>query len=155
MVVISSFEEFASYIGKELGTSEYLTITQEQINRFADATLDHQWIHIDPVRAATESPFKSTIAHGYLTISVIPYLWEQIADIRNIKMLINYGIESLRFGQPVLAGDQVRLKVTLQNITNLRGIAKAELSVEMEIKDKPKPAFTGVLQFLYHFNPQA
>lgn len=155
MVVISSFEEFAGYIGRELGVSEYLTISQEQITRFADATLDHQWIHIDPARAAVESPFKSTIAHGYLTISVIPYLWEQIADIRNIKMLINYGIESLRFGQPVLAGDQVRLKVVLQNITNLRGIAKAELSVEMEIKDKPKPAFSGVLQFLYHFNPPA
>lgn len=155
MVVISSFEEFAQYAGKELGVSGYLTITQEQINQFADATLDHQWIHIDPARASVESPFKSTIAHGYLTISVIPHLWDQIAEIRNIKMLINYGIESLRFGQPVLAGDQVRLKVTLQNITNLRGIAKAELSVEMEIKDKPKPAFTGVLQFLYHFNPPA
>lgn len=155
MVVISSFEEFSTYIGKELGVSEYLTIAQERINQFADATLDHQWIHTDPERATRETAFKSTIAHGYLTISVIPYLWEQIADIRNVKMLINYGIQDLRFGQAVLAGDSVRLKVSLQNITNLRGIAKAELHVEMEIKDRPKPAFTGVLQFLYHFNPPA
>ena len=152
MVVIQSFDEFASFIGKELGVSQYLTISQERINQFADATLDHQWIHTDPERAAKETAFQSTIAHGYLTISVIPYLWEQIADIRNVKMLINYGIQELRFGHPVLAGDQLRLKVSLLNITNLRGIAKAELSVEMEIRDRPKPAFTGTLQFLYHFH---
>ncbi|MFM7194908.1 MAG: MaoC family dehydratase, partial [Bacteroidota bacterium] len=125
------------------------------INKFADATLDHQWIHTDPARAATESPFKSTIAHGYLTVSVIPYLWEQIADIRNVRMLINYGMEKMRFNQPVLANDEVRLRVKLINIANLRGIAKAELEITMEIKDRPKPAFTGVLQFLYHFNQGA
>jgi acyl dehydratase len=152
MVLINNFKEFEAFSGKELGVSDYLKITQEQINRFAEATLDHQWIHTDPERAASETAFKSTIAHGYLTISVIPYLWEQIADIRNIKMLINYGIEKLRFNQPVLSGNEVRLRVKLLNIANLRGIAKAELEVIMEIKDNPKPAFTGVLQFLYHFN---
>ncbi|MFM8346850.1 MAG: MaoC family dehydratase [Bacteroidota bacterium] len=155
MVVISSFSEFETWIGKELGVSDYLPITQERINKFADATLDHQWIHTDPARAATESPFKSTIAHGYLTVSVIPYLWEQIADIRNVRMLINYGMEKMRFNQPVLVNDKVRLRVKLINIANLRGIAKAELEITMEIKDRPKPAFTGVLQFLYHFNPGA
>lgn len=155
MVVISSFSEFETWIGKELGVSDYLAITQERINKFADATLDHQWIHTDPARAATESPFRSTIAHGYLTVSVIPYLWEQIADIRNVRMLINYGMEKLRFNQPVLVNDEVRLRVKLINIANLRGIAKAELEITMEIKDRPKPAFTGVLQFLYHFNPGA
>jgi acyl dehydratase len=153
MVLINNFKEFEAYSGKELGVSEYLKITQEQINRFAEATLDHQWIHTDPERAAAETAFKSTIAHGYLTVSVIPYLWEQIADIRNIKMLINYGIEKLRFNQPVLSGNEVRLRVKLLNIANLRGIAKAELEVTMEIKDNAKPAFTGVLQFLYHFHP--
>jgi acyl dehydratase len=152
MVLINNFKEFEAFSGKELGVSDYLKITQEQINRFAEATLDHQWIHTDPERAASETAFKSTIAHGYLTISVIPYLWEQIADIRNVKMLINYGIEKLRFNQPVLSGNEVRLRVKLLNIANLRGIAKAELEVIMEIKDNPKPAFTGVLQFLYHFN---
>lgn len=155
MVVISSFSEFETWTGKELGVSDYLPITQERINKFADATLDHQWIHTDPARAATESPFKSTIAHGYLTVSVIPYLWEQIADIRNVRMLINYGMEKLRFNQPVLVNDEVRLRVKLITITNLRGIAKAELEITMEIKNKPKPAFTGILQFLYHFNPVA
>ncbi|MFZ9982422.1 MAG: MaoC family dehydratase [Cyclobacteriaceae bacterium] len=154
MVLINNFKEFEAYTGKELGVSDYLKISQEQINLFAQATLDHQWIHTDPERAAAETAFKSTIAHGYLTISVIPYLWEQIADIRNVKMLINYGIEKLRFNQPVLSENEVRLRVKLLNIVNLRGIAKAELEVIMEIRDNPKPAFTGVLQFLYHFNPQ-
>lgn len=150
-VVIESFAEFEQYIGKELGTSEYLKITQEQINRFADATLDHQWIHIDPARAATEGPFKSTIAHGYLTLSVVPYLWDQIADIRNIKMLINYGIDNLKFNQPVLVDNEVRLRVKLHALTNLRGITKTEMNVTLEIKDNPKPAFTAMIIFLYHF----
>lgn len=151
MVVIGSFAEFETYVGKEMGTSDYLKITQEQINKFADATLDHQWIHTDPTRAATESPFKTTIAHGYLTLAVVPYLWEQIAQINNIKMLINYGIESLRFNQAVMVNSEVRLKVFLKSIVNLRGVSKAELNIELEIKDHKKPAFTATLIFLYHF----
>ncbi len=77
-LVINSYEEFESYLGKELGISEWLEIDQDRINKFADATLDHQWIHVDVERAKQESPFKSTIAHGYLTLSVLPYLWQQI-----------------------------------------------------------------------------
>lgn len=151
-VVIESFAEFEQYIGKELGMSDYLKITQDQINKFADATLDQQWIHTDPARAATEGPFKSTIAHGYLTLSVVPYLWDQIADIRNFKMLINYGIDNLKFNQPVLVNSEVRLRVKLRALTNLRGIAKTEMDVTLEIKDNPKPAFTATIIFLYHFN---
>ena len=100
-VIIGSYQDFEKYIGKEIGTSDYLEITQEMINMFADATLDHQWIHTDPERAAVESPFKKTIAHGYLTIAVAPHLWHQIADVQNIKMMINYGIEKLKFGDAV------------------------------------------------------
>jgi acyl dehydratase len=151
MVVIGSFEEFQKYIGKEMGTSGYLKVTQQQINQFADATLDHQWIHIDPKRAETESPFKTTIAHGYLALSIVPHLWDQIAEINNIKMLINYGIENLKFNQPVLVNSEVRLKVFLKSLINLRGVTKAELNIELEIKDNKKPAFTATLIFLYHF----
>ena len=151
MVIINSFEEFEKYVGKEMGISGYLKISQEQINKFADATLDHQWIHTDPKRAETESPFKATIAHGYLTLSVVPHLWDQIAEINNIKMLINYGIESLKFNQAVVVNSEVRLKVFLKSLINLRGITKAELNIELEIKDSKKPAFTGTLIFLYHF----
>ena len=150
-VVINSFEEFEAFVGKELGVSAWLKITQEQINLFADATLDHQWIHTDPARAAIESQFKKTIAHRFLTVSVIPYLWHQIAEVNNIKMLINYGIESLRFMQPVFVDNEVRMRVKLDSILNLRGIAKASLSATLEIKDNPKPAFAATIIFLYHF----
>ena len=150
-LVISSFEEFETYKGKELGVSEYLKITQEQINLFADATLDHQWIHTDPKRAEEETPFKSTIAHGYLTLSIVPHLWDQIAEFRNIKMMINYGIEKLKFNQPVMVNSEVRLRAKLHSILNLRGITKFEVAVTLEIKDNPKPSFTALLVFLYHF----
>jgi acyl dehydratase len=150
-VIINSFAEFEQHVGKELGASDYHKITQEQINLFATATLDHQWIHTDPVRAAAESKFKSTIAHGYLTLSLIPHLWDQIAEVNNISMLVNYGIEDLRFNQPVLVNQEVRLKVLLKALTNLRGIAKTEMNVALEIKENPKPAFTATIVFLYHF----
>lgn len=150
---VGSIAEFEKHVGLELGVSNYLTITQEQINKFADATLDHQWIHTDPERAA-QSHFRSTIAHGYLTLSLVPYLWEEIADIKNVKMLVNYGIEKLKFNQAVLVNSEVRLRVKLLALTNLRGIAKTEMEVTLEIKDNPKPAFTATIVFLYHFNVQ-
>ena len=150
--IINSYQDFEKYVGKELGTSDYLKITQERINLFADATLDHQWIHTDPERAKVESPFKNTIAHGYLMVSILPYLWDQIIEVHNIKMLINYGIEKLKFNQPVVVDNEVRLKVTLGSLVNLRGIAKAELKVVLEIKDSPKNALEETVIFLYHFN---
>ncbi len=150
-VIIGSFEEFEQHIGQSLGTSEYFHITQEQINIFAKATHDHQWIHTDPERAKAEGAFGNTIAHGYLTLSIVPHLWEQIVDVRNLKMMINYGIESLRFANPVLVDSEVRLAAKLKNVANLRGTVKAEVEVKLEIKDQKKPAFTGVLIFLYHF----
>jgi acyl dehydratase len=150
-LIINGFTEFQQYIGKELGASQYIKVTQEQINKFADATLDHQWIHTDPVRAAS-GPFKSTIAHGYLALSLVPYLWEEIADIRNVKMLVNYGIEKMKFNQPVLVNNEVRLRVSLKSLNDLRGITKAEMDIVMEIKDNLKPAFTATIIFLYHFN---
>ena len=151
-IVIGSHAEFEQYIGQELGVSEYLKIDQERINAFADATIDHQWIHLDSERAANEGAFGSTIAHGYLTVSLLPYLWEQIAEINNIKMMINYGIEKLKFNQPVLVNNEVRLRVKLSALADLRGITKCQLNVKLEIKDNPKPAFTGEFIFLYHFN---
>ncbi|MDR1707029.1 MaoC family dehydratase [Dysgonomonas sp.] len=151
-VIINSYQDFEQYVGKEIGTSEYLKITQDRINKFAEATLDYQWIHVDEKRAKEESPFKSTIAHGYLMVSILPYLWDQIIEVNNIKMLINYGIEKLKFNQPVIAGNEVRLNVKLASLVNLRGIAKAELKVVLEIKDSPKSALEETVIFLYHFN---
>ena len=150
-VVINSYEEFEQLVGKEIGTSGYHRITQEQIDRFADATLDHQWIHVDRERARKESPYGDTIAHGYLSISVLPYLWDQIIQVNNISMLVNYGIESLKFGQPVVVNSEVRIVAGLKSIVNLRGTAKAEVEVVLEIKDSKKHAFKGVIVFLYQF----
>ena len=151
MIVIKSHAEFESHLGKEIGVSDWHQITQEQINQFADATLDHQWIHTDTERAKTESPFKTTIAHGYLTLALIPYFWKQVADVQNLKMEVNYGIEQLKFGQAVLVNDEVRCRVSLKSIINLRGITKATLTITLEIKGQQKPAFTGDALFLYHF----
>ena len=152
MITINNYEEFEAYLGKDLGNSDWHKITQEQINKFAEATLDHQWIHTDPEKAATESPFKTTIAHGYLTLSLIPYLWKQIVSIQNLKMEINYGVEKLRFAQAVTVNSEVRLVVKLVSIANLRGITKANIGITLEIKDQKKPALTGEVVFLYHFN---
>jgi len=151
-VVIGNFEDLENYVGKEIGVSEYHQITQEQINKFAEATLDYQWIHTDPERAKVESPFKSTIAHGYLTLSLLPYLWDQIIDVQNLKLMVNYGIEKFKFGQAVLVGSRVRLKVKVNSVVNLRGTVKANIHGVLEIEGEKKPAYEGDIVFLYHFN---
>lgn len=150
-ITIRSLAELEAQAGQELGVSKPHTITQEQINQFAAATLDFQWIHTDPARAEAESPFKATIAHGYLTVSLLPYLWQQIVAIENLKMQVNYEIESLRFNQAVTVDSQVRLRAALLSVANLRGIAKARVGVTLEIEGQKKPAYTGVVTFLYHF----
>ena len=151
-LVINSYDEFAAYLGKDLGYSDWLLLDQERINLFADATLDHQWIHVDVNRAKVESPYKSTIAHGSLTLSVLPYLWDQIIEVNNIKMLVNYGMDKMRFGQPVITGSRVRLVTKLHNIQNLRGICKTEIEFKIEIENQRKPALEGIASFLYYFN---
>lgn len=149
--IINSYAEFEAFLGKEIGTSEFIEITQEQIDKFADATLDYQWIHTDPERAAQESPFKTTIAHGYLTVSMLTYLWYSIVDVRNVKMIVNYGIEKLKFQQPVLVNNKIRAIVSLHDIKNLRGVAKIQVKIVVEIEGQKKPAYDALVTFLYHF----
>lgn len=151
MLIINNFEEYQSHLAKELGVSRWHKIDQEQINKFADATLDHQWIHVDKERAESEGPFKSTIAHGYLTLSLIPYLWKQIAEVKNVKMEINYGIENLKFGQAVLVDSEVQLQAKVKSVNNLRGVIKVIIEATLLIKDHAKPAYVGDVVFLYHF----
>ncbi|AEL25489.1 MaoC family dehydratase [Cyclobacterium marinum] len=150
-LIINSFEDFQDYIGKELGVSEYHQVTQDQINLFADATIDHQWIHTDPEKAKAEGAFGGTIAHGYLTLSLVPFLWNQIVQVNNLKMMVNYGIENLRFANPVKVNDEIRMHATLANISDLRGTIKTEMKVKIEIKGEKKPALAAQLIFLYHF----
>ena len=151
-VIINSYEDFEKLIGQQIGVSEYVELTQERINLFADATLDHQWIHTDVERAQKESPFKSTIVHGYLTLSLLPYLWNQIIEVNNLKMMINYGIDKMKFGQAVLSGQSVRLSTKLQSLANLRGAVKAEIRFTMDIKETGKKALEGTAIFIYYFN---
>ncbi|NQU84563.1 MAG: MaoC family dehydratase [Mariniphaga sp.] len=151
-VVIESHEQFEKFLGKEIGVSDYLTITQEQIDKFADATLDYQWIHVDPERAKKESPFKNTIAHGYLTLSLLAYFWNAIVEVRNYKMLVNYSIDNLKFKQAVVAGSAIRARVWLNDIKNLRGITRAQMKIIVDIEGEKKPAYETLITFLYHFN---
>ena len=150
-IIITSHDELAAFLGKEIGISEYHTVTQEQINKFADATLDWQWIHVDAERAKKESPFGSTIAHGYLTLSLLTPLWLQIVDVRNVKMMVNYGIDDFRFNQSVRVNDRIRLHTSLLDIKDLRGITRAHMRAVLEIEGNKKPAFEGTILFLYHF----
>jgi acyl dehydratase len=150
-LVVNSYDEFASHLGEVIGTSEWLEISQERINLFADATIDHQWIHVDPERAKVESPYKSTIAHGYLTLSLLPHLWQELIQVNNVKMLVNYGMDQMKFGQPVLAGQRVRLTASLHEIANIRGICKAQIKFKLEIENQKKQALEGLATFLYYF----
>lgn len=151
-LIINSYSEFDQYVGKELGVSDYHKITQDQINKFAAATFIHQWIHPNTERAKEECTYGATIVSGYLGISILPYLWKQIVEVNNIKMLVNYGIKRLKFNQPVLVDSEVRVRAMLNSLINLKGITKAEVNVVLEIKDNEKPALDGSLIFLYHFS---
>ncbi len=150
-LVISSFEDFKQYLGKELGRSDYVEVTQERINLFADATLDHQWIHTDTRRAKEESPFGQTIAHGYLTLSLLPVMWSQIVEVRNLERMMNYGMDRMRFSQPVLSGQSVRLTAWMEDIQNLRGAIKTSIKFCIEVKETGKKALEGVATFIYYF----
>ena len=151
MVVVNSFEEFAAYEGRELGVSNWVELSQERIDLFADATDDHQWIHVDTERAKAESPFGQTSAHGYLTLSMIPHMWKDIIEVRNLERMMNYGIKEMRFAQPVLSGQSIRMHVDLKEVLNLRGAIKTDVHFSIEIKETGKKALEGVCTFVYYF----
>ncbi|MCD6587289.1 MAG: MaoC family dehydratase [Candidatus Fermentibacteraceae bacterium] len=149
-ILIASHADVERFDGREVGRSPWKKITQDTINAFADATSDHQWIHVDPERAAV-SPFGATIAHGFLTVSLLPALLDEIIEVQNSEMTVNYAVENLRFGTPVLVNSEVRLILTVNGLRNLRGITRVTLGVEMEIKGEKRPAYKGNIILLYHF----
>ena len=134
--------ELSQYVGKELGRSEWLTIDQQRINLFAEATGDFQFIHVDPEKAA-KTPFGSTIAHGFLTLSLIPKLMEGILVVpEGLKMAVNYGLDSVRFIQPVKVDSKVRLKVDLAEVTEKKpGQWLLKVTATLEIEGQEKPAY--------------
>ena len=154
MLTINSYKEFAAYEGKELGTSEWVLVSQERINRFADATDDHQWIHVDVEKCKAESPFGQTIAHGYLTLGMIPLMWSQIIEVNNLERMMNYGIKDMRFGQPVLSGQSIRMRVSLKDIQNLRGAVRTNVNFIIEIQETGKKAVEGIATFIYYFKKE-
>ncbi|MCJ8154178.1 MaoC family dehydratase [Chryseobacterium sp. SSA4.19] len=151
MRIINNFQEYKLLEGILVGSSPWHTIDQKQIDRFAKATLDHQWIHINEERAANESPYGSTIAHGYLTLSLIPYLWKQIASVQNVSVEVNYGIEDLRFGVPVKVNSRVSLQATIRSVKDLRGMVKVIVGATLVVENESRPAYTGDVVFLYQF----
>lgn len=150
-VIIESYEDFLPFVGKEIGTSDYVLVDQDRINLFADATLDHQWIHVDIERAKAESPFGQTIAHGYLTLSLLPVLWDQIIEVRNLERMMNYGMDKMKFAQPVLSGQSVRMITKLEEIQNLRGAIKTTIKFTIEVKETGKKTLEGLATFIYYF----
>ena len=139
--------ELESSTDRDLGTSEWETIDQRQIDLFAEATHDHQWIHVDP-EAAAQGPFGTTVAHGYLTLSMLPYFVSQVLNVTDLRMGINYGTEKIRFTAPVPVGSQVRLNATLRDSERRGEGVLYRLGIEVGIKDSEKPALVGEVLYL-------
>ncbi|MEU6643053.1 MaoC family dehydratase [Saccharomonospora sp. NPDC046836] len=139
MRIFSDLGEFTAAADERLGQSDWHTVTQEQINLFADATGDHQWIHVDPERAAT-GPFGAPIAHGYLTLSLIPMFGREIYRVEGLRMGINYGLNKVRFPQAVTVGSKIRASAELAQVTDVPQGKQAVVRWTIEIDGEPKPA---------------
>jgi len=138
MRVLDDLEELATLAGQELGTSDWLEIDQDRVNAFADATGDHQWIHVDVDRAA-DGPFGGTIAHGYLTLSLIPFLGAQVFSLETPGAKLNYGVNKVRFPSPVPVGSRIRDHVTMGEVTDLPAGKQLTLRHTVEVEGQPKP----------------
>jgi acyl dehydratase len=150
MRVFNGIDELDTAVGEHLGYSAWHTIDQEQINRFADATEDHQWIHVDPLRAAA-GPFGKPIAHGFLTLSLLSALLWEVYSVEGLDTTINYGLERVRFPAPVPVGSQVRAGVELISLDRSDTHAQARFRVAIEIRDRDKPAC--VAEWISRLNP--
>jgi acyl dehydratase len=145
---VDRLEEFHGLVGKQIGYSEWQTITQERVNLFADATDDHQWIHVDP-EAAKAGPFGGPIAHGYLTLSLGPVLLQKILAIPGMTYGINYGANKVRFPSPVPVGAELRMGVTVAGAEEVGGGMQVVFDLVFEIKDAPKPACVAQVVYRY------
>jgi acyl dehydratase len=143
--IIKTLGELQGFAGREIAVTDWLEITQERINQFADATDDHQWIHTNPERAQRESPYGTTIAHGFLTLSLVPQFLKEAVQLGDLRMAINYGLNRVRFPSAVLAGSRIRARITLQSIRQLQSLREVAdsteavfaIAIESEGSDKP------------------
>ena len=150
MTTTIAFEDLKSLAGGSLGAGRWLEVDQARIDAFADATGDHQWIHVDPERAK-DGPFGGPIAHGYLTLSLVIPLWTELLDVTGVTTKINYGLNRVRFPAPVPAGSRIRLTGTLTDVTEIAGGVQVTADLTVEIENRAKPAC--VLQGIFRFHP--
>ncbi|MBB6414803.1 MaoC family dehydratase [Streptomyces massasporeus] len=147
-ITVNGLDELKKLAGSDLGTSEWIEVTQERIDTFADATGDHQWIHVDPERAK-EGPFGAPIAHGYLTLSLFIPLFTELLDVQGVTTKVNYGLNKVRFPSPVKAGSHIRLTAKLAEVEEVPGGVQITVEGAIEIEGATKPA--AVLQSLSRF----
>ena len=145
--VFDTLDDFIAAAGEELGTSDWVTVTQDQINTFADATGDHQWIHVDPERAA-EGPFGKPIAHGYLTLSLLPVFSKQIYDVKGLAMGVNYGANKVRFPSPVPVDGRLRATATLKETASIPIGTQAVINFVVELEGAEKPALIAEVVYV-------
>jgi acyl dehydratase len=139
-LVVETPQSLKEFVGKEIGVTEWFAVSQERIQKFAEATEDRQWIHLDRERARRESPFGDTIAHGFLTLSLLSHLTRQMVEVRSgVKLRVNYGLNRVRFSAPVPADSKIRARVTLQSIKEFPGGVEAVLGVSVEGEKAGKP----------------
>jgi acyl dehydratase len=145
----TTLAELPALKGTELGTSDWIEVTQDRVNTFADATGDHQWIHVDVERAEAESPFGGPIGHGYLTLSLLIPMWSQVLTVTDTTMAVNYGLNKVRFPAPVPVGSRIRLTATLADVEEVKGGLQvtAAAVVEAEGSDKPVCIAEPVFRF--------
>ena len=149
MKTFNGLDELAAAEGTQLGPSDWLEVTQERVNLFADATDDHQWIHVDPEKAAS-GPFGGTIAHGLLTLSLLPHFTHQLYTVKNVAMAINYGYNKVRFITPVKVGAKIRARAEISKVDKLDGGVQATMTLTVEIEGSEKPAAVAesIVRFL-------
>jgi len=149
-LVIPDVASLKRFVGTKLGPSEWVTVTQKRIELFAEATDDHQWIHVDPERAARESPFGGTVAHGYLTLAMAPVLLSQVLRVEQAAMTLNYGLEKLRMHSPVRAGARIRFHATIQSVRYIPGgAARVVIAMSIEVEGVAKPALVAEPVLVY------
>lgn len=139
MLIASRPSELLSLVGEPLGTTEWIEIDQSRVDAFADSTEDRQWIHVDPERAAA-SPFGGPIAHGFLSLSLLSHFFEQLLEVRGVQMLVNYGLDRVRFPAPVPVGSRLRGVGTVASVAEVAGGHQVVLDISVEIEGAPKPA---------------
>jgi acyl dehydratase len=149
MSLSTTLADLPNHVGEHLGYSEWLNVDQKRIDTFADATDDHQWIHVDPERAK-DGPFGGAIAHGYLTLSLLMPMWSEVLDLEGVRTRVNYGLNSVRFPAPVLAGSRIRLGVTLVDVAAAKGGVQVVVDAVIEIEGSAKPACVAQPVFLFY-----